>query len=618
MNLPNLERLNASNCDLVNCKETQVNSPFSRLRELDISANHFTSLPLFLFELKSLQKLDISTNPITRLPKGIRRCSHLEELNISHCEIKSFPTVIFHMKKVSTVLATDLPIEELDEDFVKLWSQRSNIFTEGRFEKVVGLRPVRFVKPPNEIVQHGPNACMEYYRALRVGNVFNCSILNVTLMGKTGAGKSSLIHSIKEGSSVLIDPAARTVVVDTLEVKQEDVLLKIADFGGHDIYEMTCPLFLKSTKQVAVVAVKLSEYNESKHDKLVTKWLTTAASHMKSGSICIVATQCDLCTENEINEKLETLKGKINTWFEEEQSFWRKVASLESMTSRNDQPLLNANNFHYFLASSLDMKGVDEIKHFLFSETRSDTSVIPKHWAKVYSKMCADRNKDKNFVTEPQYQCLLKQCLPLRSRFLTSHKEPLQCLQFLHDSGMVLWYGQQHKALSNFIFHDTTFLVSVLQSLFRHDLLEQLKYEHEIFRKLFPTKSEFDAEVTSFLQTGIFHSDLLRCIWRPFNFNDKLFDTMTVILSMLDLCYGSREGTNSIMRLPWFIQNEDMRFLKDLWPDKLPPGIVQYTLTYCFCHRIPGSIYERFCVRLQRHLQKGCYTRTDRKDAVYI
>ena len=236
-NLPNLERLNASNCDLVNCKETGLNSSFSRLRELDISANHFTSLPLFLFELKSLQKLDISTNPITRLPKGIRRCSNLEELNISHCEIKGFPTVIFHMRKLSTVLATDVSIEELDEDFVKLWSQRSDIFAEGRFQKVVGLRPVRFVKPPNEIVQHGPDACMEYYRALRVGNAFNCSILNVTLMGKTGAGKSSLIHSIKEESSVLIDPSDRTVVVDTIEVKQEDVLLKIADFGGHDIYE---------------------------------------------------------------------------------------------------------------------------------------------------------------------------------------------------------------------------------------------------------------------------------------------------------------------------------------------------------------------------------------------
>ena len=183
---------------------------------------------------------------------------------------------------------------------------------------------------------------------------------------------------------------------------------------------------------------------------------------------------------------------------------------------------------------------------------------------------------------------------------------------------MVLWYGQQQETLRNFIFHDTTFLVSVLQSLFRHDLLERLKYDHEIFRKRFPTKSEFEAEVSRFVQTGIIHSDLLRCIWKPFHFSNQLFDTMIEILSMLELCYRSRENTNSIMRLPWFIQNEDMSFLKDLWPDKLPPCTLQYTLTYCFCHRIPGAIYERFCVRLQRHLQKGCYTRMDRKNAVYI
>ena len=55
-----------------------------------------------------------------------------------------------------------------------------------------------------------------------------------------------------------------------------------------------------------------------------------------------------------------------------------------------------------------------------------------------------------------------------------------------------------------------------------------------------------------------------------------------------------------------------------MWPEKLPLGALQYTLTYCFCHRIPSVIYERFCVRLQRHLQRGAHTRQDRRDAVYI
>ena len=90
------------------------------------------------------------------------------------------------------------------------------------------------------------------------------------------------------------------------------------------------------------------------------------------------------------------------------------------------------------------------------------------------------------------------------------------------------------------------------------------------------------------------------------------------MLTMLDLCYNDSESLDSRLRLPWFVQDENMDFLKDLWPEKLPSNALQYTLSYCFCHQIPGVIYERFCVRLQRHLQRGAHTRQDRRDAVYI
>ena len=148
---------------------------------------------------------------------------------------------------------------------------------------------------------------MKYYRALKADDAVNCSILNITLMGKMGAGKTSLVHSIKEGYSVLVHPSDRTVVMDTLEMKHED-LLKFPDFEGHKIYEVTCPLFLKSTRQVVMIAVILLEYCENNHDELVAKWLTTAVSHMTRGTICIVTTQCDLCTPKEMQKM--SCKGK--------------------------------------------------------------------------------------------------------------------------------------------------------------------------------------------------------------------------------------------------------------------------------------------------------------------
>ena len=135
---------------------------------------------------------------------------------------------------------------------------------------------------------------------------------------------------------------------------------------------------------------------------------------------------------------------------------------------------------------------------------------------------------------------------------------------------------------------------------------------------IFFSKSKFQEEVTSFIQTGILNPLLLRCIWKEFEFSEEVFNTMVEILTMFDLCYSDGESPDSMLRLPWFVQDEDTTFLVNLWPTKLPLGTIQYTLTYCFCHRIPGVIYERFCVRLQRHLQRGGHTRQDRRHAVYI
>ena len=520
------------------------------------------------------------------------------------------------MKNLRNVIALNVSIEVLDENFVKLWSQRPEVFTEGRFLKMVGDYHKRFVEPPDEIVHRGPEACMKYYRALKADDAVNCSIINVTLMGKTGAGKSSLIQSIKEGSSVLVDPSDRTVVVDTLEVKHEDVLLKITDFGGHDIYEITCPMFLKSTKQVAIIAVKVQEYNENKHDELVTKWLTTAVSHMKNGSACIVATQCDLCTEGEVQEKMKILKKKVDNWIEEETSFGKKLRPHQPKIRRVRENIFDKKNIHFFQSSSLTIKGVHDVEAFLFREAKLSRLVLPERWTEVYKKMDAQTGLGAHFVTETEYQTLFNTTYP--SPVIPDDEESLQCLQFLHDSGMVLWYGEKHENLRKIIFHDPSFPVSVLQCLFRHDLVDVLEYDHEQFGQYFTLKYNFQREVARFIKTGILSSQLLKCVWQKFKFSQEEVDTMVEMLTMLDICFVDGENQDDMLRLPWFVQDEDMNFLKTLWPVKLPPDTLQYTLTYCFCHRIPGVIYERFCVILQRHLQAGAHTRQDRKNAVYI
>ena len=186
--LTNVVRLDLSRCDL---KEfPQVLCKLKSLQNLNLSKNPIKELSSFIFEIKILHKLDISYTLITCLPRAIERCEHLEELNISGTLINEFPTVIFKMKSLLEVVAQDISFQILDEDFIQLWAQKPDIFTEGRFQKMVKLQqPIRFVKPPNEIVQYGAEACMKYYRALRADNAVSCSMLNVTVMGEKGLWK---------------------------------------------------------------------------------------------------------------------------------------------------------------------------------------------------------------------------------------------------------------------------------------------------------------------------------------------------------------------------------------------------------------------------------------------
>ena len=328
------------------------------------------------------------------------------------------------------------------------------------------------------------------------------------------------------------------------------------------------------------------------------------------------ATQCDLCGENEVKEKMGILKREANSWLEKELSFARKMGFRKPTSAQRSNSI--DKNIHYFQTSSLNMEGVNDLEKFMFREAKSNVSELPKRWADVYKIMDKHTDKNINFITMAQYKTLFKKGMTFPRNLFPNIEELLLCLQFLHDSGMVLWFGEKHKNLRDVIFHDPSFLLSLLQCLFRHNLVEVLHYDHEQSGQYLFSKSKFREEVTSFTQTGILNPLLLRCIWNKFDFSKEIFDTMVETLRILDLCYSDGQDTGRMLRLPWFVQDEDMSFLINLWPEKIPPDKIQYTLTYCFCHRIPGVIYERFCVRLQKHLQTGGHTRQDRRDAVYI
>ena len=580
-------------------------SRLKNLHILDLAQCQLIKFPAVLCKLDSLVELDISGNEgIRELPVSMVGLKQLKQLNISKCKMTVFPDVLHEMNPFLTVCAESVPIEVLSENFIKLWLKNPGLTS---FQNFSGLNLSTLTQPPHAIFRRGAKACHNYYKALRLDNAVKHKMFNVTILGNTEAGKSSLAHTIKQRSPVLVHD--RTRVVDTLEVQQDDVNLQITDFGGHDIYDITCPLFLKFTNQTAIIAVKLSEYNRDTHDALVTKWLSAVVSHLKKGSLFIVATQVDLCSSEEVESKMESLETNVSKWVDEEIVFSKKQSK--------DFRCLDS--IQLVATSSRTMKGIRTLQGFLFKEALATTSVLPKHWSKIYSSMYDLKSTDMKFLTR-KYCCdLFKKSSSFLKRLSFSENKVDQCLQFFHDTGFILWYGEQHENLKEIIFHNTTFLVSVLQGIFNHNIKSSMVFDLEKHGRYIPRRSVFDDQVKTFVQTGILGMELLQCIWESLNFNKESFESMIDVLTMLDLCYKSSSENEEKLRFPWFVLREDVEnVLEKQWPTQLPLDTLQYTLTYCFCHKIPGTIYERFCVRLQHHLQPGGHTRQDWKDSVYV
>ena len=64
---------------------------YSSIEILNLSKNHFTSVPKCLCRIRTLTSLDLSSMPITSLPKDMENLEHLVNLNVSNANISDLP-----------------------------------------------------------------------------------------------------------------------------------------------------------------------------------------------------------------------------------------------------------------------------------------------------------------------------------------------------------------------------------------------------------------------------------------------------------------------------------------------------------------------------------------------
>ncbi len=652
-NLNQLKQLNISNCgfhqypeivsSLVSLETLCLNGmrkinhlPRSitklKLLHLEIADCGFASYPEVLSKMRTLQYLQISGHKaIAFLPPSVEDLFNLETLNVTACSLEKVPSFLCRMKKLKRVRLDLNPIEVIEKCCINQWTLNEK-FLQNMADyfpgDIITLETTKLRRPPELVFMRGANACALYYSELKITDASRCSIHGVHILGKSCAGKSSLIRTMQSGYSTLVEIDDRTVVVDVIQIQRDDVLFNVNDFGGHEIYELTCPLFLRKDHQLVLIAVNLSEYTVEKHDELVTKWLTICLAHMRIGQVAIVATKSDLCSQEQITAKYKELRDQIDAWKNSEMKFLVKRVLEEikkhgekNAPTRQIVNMLFKQDFPVFVTSSKNQWNMDKVENYLLREAAKFRTKMPNSWVKMYGALQELQSKSdgEDFLTWAKADKLFQKFIPFHQKIIGSTAKRLhQCLQYLNDAGTILWYPN-HLELKKLIFHKQSFLIEALQHLFSHNL-PNVPYSEE-YVKYIAMKNEFQIQLANFIDTGILTKPLLQCLWHEMEFTRETHRKMEDLLHMLDLCYVETCNNEMLFRFPWFLQKTHVQhtnFIRSNWQHEIPKGMLQYNIYYQFFHTIPSTIYERFCVRLQRHLEPGKCTRRDVKDRVLI
>lgn len=277
---------------------------------------------------------------------------------------------------------------------------------------------------------------------------------------------------------------------------------------------------------------------------------------MRTGHIFVVATQVDLCDDQEVNTKMEMLKNKVSVRMDAELEYIQKLNEKNDICEERQKLHVS-----FIETSSSTFKGLQELKYYLYDRTKEYSLTLPAHWRNMYRKLLDQKLETRHYLGIEEVGLMFQKSLPLNKRLVKNRVDFQLCLQLLHGIGMLLWYGDNEN-LKDVVFHKTSFIITVLKCLFRHNLQQHLPYNHETFGKFIGTRIQYETEMEIFLKTGMLSQSLLRYVWAVLNLHSEDVTKLIHVLKRIDLCYfdpkeTDDEGSVTILRFPWFIQRDD-------------------------------------------------------------
>lgn len=638
--LSDIRSLYLNNCGLDNLEFRKVNfTAFTNLELLDISNNNkLTEIFTTLSEHKKLEKLIFDGN-------------HLETVEIQSCR-KKFPKL----------------------KYIQAGSERTTHIAMKLLEAVSKGKPSIGIPkqyrehldfPPYEVLAD-EDSLKAYIKEMTSSEENKSSVwANTTenvlmLLGKQEAGKTSLRRTLVHNTPRVTLTDDRTVVLERDLINLDDEMsITTLDFGGHPIYELEYPVFLRGQNIIVLIVVDLVSYNKERHDELVTNWLTNCVLCAEC-SVIFVPSKTDMLSADEVDEKVELMKTLIEKWLSEEILFIKKVKTdlqKGSPTSIHTDDLVELDRSCKFFdkfkvdlkimpTSSIKKRGLEELKEEVKNRVKTKYDKISPKWEKIWKFVKHSRKQyhisfqdiAQHLVTNKASKGLVRGLINFFSgpSPADDHDSIRGCLRYLSHKGVILWYPQNEQ----YIYNNTDNMLKLHKQLFRHDHDTRMQFKDE-YKEFVKTKTLFDRLKRNFLSSGILTRNQLKCLWMPDpNFDtyqaldtsassitelldDDEFEGMIELLKANNHCFEDRKTDKhrprGQLKFPWLIKsrNEDIKELQILWPEKIPIDHVEFQYIYTFCRKLPPALYHRISVSLHKIVKRDD-DRRDLSDRVYV
>jgi internalin A len=270
----------------------EVIGQLSRLQVLDLSHNQLSTLPEAIGRLSQLQKLSLYDNGLNMLPKAIGQLSQLRELDLSSNELSTLPETVRSLERLEKLFLQRNPGLGLPDEVL------------GPTVREVDSSQRRSPKLAREI--------LDYYFATRGAQGRALREVKLVVVGRGGAGKTSLIKRLKGEPFDPHEGETHGINIRELELACADgpVQARVWDFGGQHVLHAMHEFFLTARSLYLLVLGERDDMAE----RDAAYWLQLIRSYAGPAPVVVALNKSGGRVREMDRRSLQEKYGPILAW----------------------------------------------------------------------------------------------------------------------------------------------------------------------------------------------------------------------------------------------------------------------------------------------------------------